>query len=98
MRRVIHRHSGIPPTHRAWSVCSPTHRPVYSHRIMKHTSSLFRISSLLLSLATLAFGLQAYAQASGAPKPKPEDTEFYQPVPPVVTPAATVGMPPSDAI
>ena len=65
---------------------------------MKRSSLLLRISSLSLSLATLTFGLQAYAQASGAAKPKPEDTEFYQPVPPVVTPAATVGMPPSDAI
>ena len=37
------------------------------------------------------------AQASGA-KPTHEDTEFYKPVPPVVTPAAVVAQPPSDAV
>ncbi len=31
-------------------------------------------------------------------KPKPEDTEVYQPVPPVVTPGATDAAPPSDAV
>jgi hypothetical protein len=43
--------------------------------------------------AGLLAGMLAYAQ-----QPKPEDTEIWQPVPPVVTPAATVGDPPSDAI
>jgi len=38
------------------------------------------------------------AQAPRQARPKPEETEFYQPVPPVVTPGAIVGMPPSDAI
>ena len=38
------------------------------------------------------------AQTPRPARPRPEETEFYQPVPPVVTPAATVGMPPSDAI
>ena len=33
-----------------------------------------------------------------AQQPKPEDTEVWQPVPPVVTPAAKVGGAPSDAI
>jgi hypothetical protein len=65
---------------------------------MKHPFPLFRMTPFLLATATIAIGLQAYAQAPGTAKPKPEDTEFYQPVPPVVTPAATVGMPPSDAI
>ena len=32
------------------------------------------------------------------PKPKPEDTEVWEPVPAVVTPGATCGAPPSDAI
>jgi hypothetical protein len=35
--------------------------------------------------------------ATGKPW-KPEDTEFYTPVPPVVTPAAAPGAPPSDAV
>jgi hypothetical protein len=71
---------------------------VYAHRIMKYVSPLLRTTPFVLATATIAAGLQAYAQAPGAAKPKPDDTEFYQPVPPVVTPAATVGMPPSDAI
>jgi hypothetical protein len=37
------------------------------------------------------------ASATGR-QPRPEDTEFYTPVPPVVTPGATYGAPPSDAI
>ena len=35
---------------------------------------------------------------SNAQNAKPEDTEYYTPVPKVVTPAAQPGMPPSDAI
>src|SRR6201996_5296367 len=31
-------------------------------------------------------------------KPKPEETEIWEPVPAVVTPGATQGAPPSDAI
>ena len=33
-----------------------------------------------------------------APQPRPEDTEVWQPVPPVVAPGATDSAPPSDAI
>ena len=64
----------------------------------------FRISTVLVagSVLTCAGSLWAQAAAAGAqagpPKPKHEDTEFYQPVPPVVTPAATLGMAPSDAV
>ncbi len=36
--------------------------------------------------------------AQDAAKPKPEDTEVWKPVPPVVTPGATNFAPPSDAI
>jgi hypothetical protein len=38
--------------------------------------------------------------ASSAParQPRPEDTEYYTPIPPIVTPGATYGAPPSDAI
>jgi len=45
--------------------------------------------------ATLMAGIFGTANAQSA---KPEDTEFYTPVPKVVTPAATVGLPPSDAL
>lgn len=48
----------------------------------------------LLTLALLATAV-ASAQTN---KPKPEDTEIWKPVPPVVTPGATNGAPPSDAI
>jgi len=53
------------------------------------TSSFFAAAFLLA--ATLAM-----AQEAGSPDPK--DTEVWTPVPPVVTPGATVGAAPSDAI
>jgi hypothetical protein len=40
----------------------------------------------------------APAQAAEPAKPKPEDTEIWEPVPAVVTPGATLGAAPSDAI
>jgi len=40
----------------------------------------------------------AAAQQPQAPKAKPEDTEVWEPEPPVVTPGATNDAPPSDAI
>ena len=65
---------------------------------MQYASTLFRTTIAFLAAVTLIAGLQICAQVPAASKPRPEDTEFYQPVPPVVTPAATIGMPPSDAI
>ena len=60
-------------------------------------------TALLLAVAGLVPALSLCAQApatpqAGAAKPTHEDTEFYKPVPPVVTPAATLGQAPSDAI
>ncbi len=51
----------------------------------------------LLLLSTLFTGsaIMTYAQQ---PKGKPEDTEFYTPVPKVVTPGKTNADPPSDAV
>ncbi|GGA65850.1 endo-1,3-1,4-beta glucanase-related protein [Edaphobacter acidisoli] len=64
-----------------------------------YANRMNRALSLIALLAVASItGAQSLAQAPGATKPKPEATEFYQPVPPVVTPAATVGNPPSDAI
>jgi hypothetical protein len=40
----------------------------------------------------------ATSQAAPSEKPKPEDTEVWDPVPKIVTPAATDAQPPSDAI
>jgi hypothetical protein len=54
-------------------------------------------SATVLALVTLlAAVLPAAAQQT--PQPKPEDTEVWSPVPPVVTPGATNAAPPSDAI
>lgn len=54
------------------------------------------ISPFLVSLALLAVSAMAMARSPAAPNPK--DTEVWTPVPPVVTPGATVGAAPSDAI
>jgi hypothetical protein len=54
-------------------------------------------NSKLLALATLiAVALPLSAQQSAAPRH--QDTEVYEPVPPVITPGATDAQPPSDAI
>lgn len=42
--------------------------------------------------------LAATTIAAQESKPKPEDTEIWKPIPAVVTPGATCGAPPSDAI
>lgn len=49
---------------------------------------------LLFSAAVFA----ATTIAAQETKPKPEDTEIWKPIPTVVTPGATCGAPPSDAI
>src|ERR1700685_1158617 len=54
----------------------------------------FLSSVVLATLSTAAASL--YAQQ--AAKPRPEDTEVWEPVPKVVTPGVTCGAPPSDAI
>jgi hypothetical protein len=53
-------------------------------------------SRILASAALIAVGAPLFAQET--PKAKPEDTEVWEPVPKVVTPGATCGAPPSDAI
>ncbi len=50
----------------------------------------------ILCLALAALALPVFAQQSSGMKP--EDTEVWKPVPPVVTPGATCAAPPSDAI
>jgi hypothetical protein len=50
----------------------------------------------LFVVAAPFIGRQVLAQQPTTAKP--EDTEIYEPVPPVVTPGATCGAPPSDAI
>src|SRR5512143_2063703 len=51
--------------------------------------------NLLAALVVSATPLVAMAQQNPA---KPEDTEIWSPEPKIVTPAATLGNPPSDAI
>ncbi|MGB6745787.1 MAG: DUF1080 domain-containing protein [Terracidiphilus sp.] len=53
--------------------------------------------SQCLILAALV-SAAALLTAQETPKPKPEDTDVYEPVPPIVTPGATDADPPSDAI
>jgi hypothetical protein len=50
------------------------------------------------ALMTLALPLVGQSPAAPATGPKHQDTEVYEPVPPVVTPGATNEAPPSDAI
>lgn len=57
-----------------------------------------RIDSMKLSAAALLISVAVPLLAQEAAKPKPEDTEIWEPVPKVVTPAATPGAAPSDAI
>src|SRR5579859_2731255 len=56
---------------------------------------------LMLGFAILIISASVLAQqpaAQAAPEAKPEDTEVWKPVPPVVTPGATCTAAPSDAI
>jgi hypothetical protein len=55
-----------------------------------------QFSRLLVSAAVLAVAFPLVAQSPD--KPKPEETEIWEPVPAVVTPGVTCGAPPSDAI
>src|SRR6202046_324472 len=54
-----------------------------------------QFSRLLVSAALCAVAAPLFAQSPA--KPKPEDTEVWEPVPAVVTPGATCAAPPSDA-
>ena len=55
-----------------------------------------RFSRLLVSAALCAVAAPLFAQSPD--KPKPEETEVWEPVPAIVTPGATSTAPPSDAI
>jgi hypothetical protein len=56
-----------------------------------------RLNTLLKSATLLVLAAPLLAQTP-ATKPKPEETEIWEPVPAVVTPGATCGAAPSDAI
>jgi hypothetical protein len=59
--------------------------------------SKFLALAVVMTLAAPLLAQQA-ASPQGAAAPKHQDTEVYEPVPPVVTPGATNSAPPSDAI
>ena len=61
----------------------------------RHFASRVACTTLAV-LAVSAGAQQAGTQQAGTPKP--EDTEVYQPAPPVVTPGAGDTLPPSDAV
>src|SRR5256714_2628622 len=52
----------------------------------------------LLILSLTAVNVSAQSPTTTAPQPKPEETELWKPVPPVVSPGADCNAPPSDAI
>ena len=58
----------------------------------------FLISLAITTLVLVTNLLSAQQTPAFQTKPKPEDTEVWQPVPKVVTPGATCTAPPSDAI
>jgi hypothetical protein len=60
----------------------------------KSLPRLFTLAALLAAAAPVV----AQQPAATTPAPRHEDTEVYEPVPPVVTPGATCGAAPSDAI
>ncbi|WP_158792605.1 DUF1080 domain-containing protein [Granulicella sp. L60] len=63
-----------------------------------HTSLPYSLRySKTLSFAIL-IGVASTLSAQQAAKPKPEETEVWEPVPPIVTPGASYGVPSSDAI
>jgi hypothetical protein len=76
--------------------------PVYSLRKIlqpvRYTSATMRIDLKKLSSFALLLAVAAPLIAQDAAKPKPEDTEIWEPVPAVVTPGDKPGAPPSDAV
>ncbi len=63
-------------------------------------SRVTSVASAVVVMCSVALAAQQPAPAPGAaPKPRPQDTEVWEPVPPVVTPGPAVSVgPPSDAV
>ncbi len=88
--------------------------PLPATEVYFHLMDRIRFSSLLTSAALIALGLPllaqtpaatpaaqpsaAASQTQAAARPKPEETEIWEPAPDVVTPGSPPGAPPSDAI
>ena len=68
------------------------------------SSTFLRFAALIALAGPISVRLAAQqgttppAQRPDGAKPKPEETEVWEPIPKVVTPGATVAAPPSDAI
>ena len=70
--------------------------PAANGKLPAGTHMRFFLLSILAALAVTASAQQPAQNPDN--KPKPEETELWKPVPAVVTPGATYGAPPSDAI
>jgi hypothetical protein len=66
--------------------------------MLMNRNSAKALPNLFAIAALLAIAAPGVAQQPTTPAPRHEDTEVYEPVPPVVTPGATCGAAPSDAI
>jgi hypothetical protein len=60
--------------------------------------AVFALSTVVVAQSPAAAPAQSPSQAAPSTGPKPADTEIWEPEPKVVTPGATCGAPPSDAI
>jgi hypothetical protein len=65
---------------------------------MRYSAAACAACLLTTSLVVALHAQQPAGGPPAAPKPRPQDTEFYAPVPPVVTPGPSDSAPPSDAI
>jgi hypothetical protein len=65
---------------------------------MRVLSSLPVFCAIVVTSVVSLSAQQPAPTPGAAPKPRPQDTEFYEPVPPVVTPGPTNSAPPSDAV
>jgi len=60
--------------------------------------TMFASTTALFGQSPASTSAQSASQAAPSPGPKPEETEVWTPEPKVVTPGATCGAPPSDAV
>jgi Domain of Unknown Function (DUF1080) len=65
---------------------------------MRKPSLILTIPFLVVCSLTIAARQQSPQGAAQGAKPRPQDTEVWEPVPRVVAPAFTQGMPPPDAV
>jgi hypothetical protein len=85
-----------------WALAKPSSaQDVCSGRIMRMKSSKLFACAMMVATTALVSAQQPGTGQSGqgsSARPKPEETEVWEPEPKVVTPGATDSEPPSDAI